>query len=305
MLALIPYSTETLNKRIPISNLIIIGVTVLMFILAASGGLSWSVLDAMMLDGWGPVGLFGHMLLHADIFHLFFNMLGLWVFGNAVCEKVGNIAYAAIYLGAGLFAAFIHNIMSGGPALGASGAISGIVGFYLILYPVNRVNCFYLFIVRPGFTQISGFWLISIWFILDAWGAMSDANDGVGYWAHLGGTAAGVTLGVLFAKSGLATMARYDNPTLLDLLGQDVAQRKKQKEIRTTPKSTPKNSGASLASNMVSNMASHPSHDETPTAHDFLINCPHCLQDLAIPPTMIGIEFTCPTCDGPIELEPE
>jgi len=305
MLALIPYSTETLNKRIAVSNLIFVALCVLMFFLMVSGALSLGFVGALILDGWGPVGLFGHMFLHGDLFHLLFNMMGLWIFGNAVCEKIGSIAYAAVFLGAGLFAAIVHNLMTGGPAVGASGAISGVAGFYLILYPINRVNCIYLIFIRPGLVQISGFWLISFWFILDAWGALSDASNGIAYWAHLGGTVAGVVLGIIFVRSGLATMARYDNPTLLDLLDKDFEQRRKQKEIKETPPTRPKGSSKALASNMVSTMSTLPSFEETPASNDFIVKCPHCLQELAIPPTMLGVAFNCPACDGSIELEAE
>jgi hypothetical protein len=84
-----------------------------------------------ILNGWTLKGFFGHIWLHGGILHLLGNMLFLWIFGNAVCAKIGNFKYLPIYIGLGLVAGFSQLVFSGQGSLGASGAINGIVGMYL------------------------------------------------------------------------------------------------------------------------------------------------------------------------------
>ena len=295
---LIPYSTEVLIRKWPISNLAIMGCCIISFILLLAGVLSSTVLEAMILSGWNPLGLIGHQFLHAGFWHLGFNMLYLWVFGNAVCEKIGNLAYAGTFLLAGVFAGVVHNIMSNSPAVGASGAINGIVGLYLVLYPINRINCFYWFF-RPGTFDISGFWLIGCWFVVDAWHAISGTEAGIAYWAHVGGFLCGLGLGVVFLKTGVARMARYDNPTLLDYFGKNKqgAQPKDQKPERYNYTST-------LAGEMVDRQKTEP-RQRPPLSQDINFDCPHCSQNLDVSEEMMGRTIICPRCRGEIQLQEE
>lgn len=221
----IPYSTEVLIKRWPATNLAIIGLCVvaLAVTLIAAGptldeGETLGPLEMFVLRGWHPVQLAGDMFLHASLWHLFFNMLYLWVFGNAVCEKTGNLVYACVFLVCGALSGTAHLLFDGGPAVGASGAINGVIGFYLVLYPVNRVNCFYFFFIKAGTFAVAGFWLILLWFGVDAWCAISGAGGNTAYWAHVGGILVGFLLGLLFLGCGWVKMRDYDNPTLLDCL---------------------------------------------------------------------------------------
>src|SRR3989442_1456590 len=135
----VPYRTEVAITRWPVANIAIISACVLCFVLLATDLLPHSLLTAMILNGWNPIGILGYQFLHAGIGHLFFNMLFLWVFGNAVCETMGSWRYLATFVLAGIVAGIIHNIFDGAPAVGASGAINGIVGLYLVLYPINTV----------------------------------------------------------------------------------------------------------------------------------------------------------------------
>ncbi len=94
--------------------------------------------DDYMLDGWSFKGMFTHIWLHGGLMHIIGNLLFLWVFGNSVCAKIGNILYLPIYLFVGLCAGVSYLIFSGNmPMLGASGAINGIVGMYLVFFPTN------------------------------------------------------------------------------------------------------------------------------------------------------------------------
>lgn len=294
---IIPYSTEVLIKKWPIGNLVIMGCCILSFFMLLSGMFSQGVLETMILTGWNPIGLIGHQFIHAGFWHLAFNMLYLWVFGNTVCEKVGSWVYAVIFLVTGVIAGGIHNLMDGNPAVGASGAINGVMGFYLVLHPANRVNCFYWFL-RPGTFSISGFWLILLWFLVDAWNALAGAETGIAYWAHVGGFLSGFGLGVIALKQGVATMAQYDNPTLLDYMsrrkgGGDAS-------LRTRSSAT-----ESLPDRSRIHRYAEASILPSPAPKDINLDCPHCAQNLEVPAALIGQAFVCPACGGGIQLQEE
>ncbi len=162
-------------------------------------------------------GMFGHMFLHAGLLHLFGNMIFLWTFGNAVCAKIGNWIYIPLFLALGLAAAVIHNLFDASPAVGASGAINGIVGMYLMFYPNNNVTCAYWFFFRIGTFYLSSIWIILLFMGFDAWGALR-GGAGVAYWAHIGGLVTGAGL----AAAGLLTGAiemRKSEDSLLKLMG--------------------------------------------------------------------------------------
>ena len=174
------------------------------------------------LRGWRIKGLFGHMWLHGDIFHFLGNMLFLWIFGNAVCAKIGNVIYLPIYLAFGLFAAVVHLIFVGGAMIGASGAINGVVGMYLVFFPENEITCFWSICVFYWKQfSVRSFWMILLWLTYDILGAvfLSSGRGGVAYFAHLGGFAVGFGLAILMLKTKKITMERYEK-SLLELLAE-------------------------------------------------------------------------------------
>jgi len=169
----------------------------------------------LMLDGWGLKGLFGYMWLHGGPFHLLGNMWFLWIFGNAVCAKVGNLKYLLLYILLGVAAGVAHLCFSSGPALGASGAINGVVGIYLVLFFENEIDCFFLFwfflfVVVRRFA-VSSFWMILFWLSWDIFGLfVLSGNSNVGYFAHLGGFAAGFGIMLTLCRIGWVSMERYE-----------------------------------------------------------------------------------------------
>jgi len=112
----IPYSADVPFDRRPVMNWLICALVLILFLLQVKTTLNHSdymfitqkgthqTIDPFVLDGWGIRGLFGYMWIHGGIFHLVGNLIFLWLFGNAVCSKVGNIRYAPIYIGLGLLA---------------------------------------------------------------------------------------------------------------------------------------------------------------------------------------------------------
>jgi len=145
------------------------------------------------------------MFMHGGLAHLFGNMLFLWIFGDNVEDALGKPRYLVFYLGTGLVASLAHVAVTyafGGdpqvPSLGASGAISGVLGGYLVLFPRRRVNVLLLRMV----TQVPAIVAIGLWFafqLLMGVGSLGGEGGGVAYGAHVGGFVAGLVLVKLFA----------------------------------------------------------------------------------------------------------
>ncbi len=225
---IVPYRVDVPFNHTPVLNYLLIASIILAFFMQFSAIIEnadpetgrWpESVERFVLQGFKPAGLLGHMWLHGGLFHLLGNMLFLWVFGNAVCSKLGNLYYIPAYLLVGLIAAFTHLIFDGGPAIGASGAINGVVGMYLIFFPENSVSCFFLLFYRPIFFNWRGIWLVLLFFAFDVYGAYSGGGN-VAYFAHIGGFLSGAAIAVIMLKTKLITMER-DEKSLLQMLGID------------------------------------------------------------------------------------
>ena len=149
--------------------------------------------------------LFTSMFLHGGWMHLMGNMWFLWIFGNNVEDSMGRLRFIAFYLITGLAAAFgqvVTNPNSVVPMVGASGAISGVMGAYLILYP--RVKVYVLIPIFIFFTSIAlpAWMMLGYWFLIQLVSGLFTGDDmgGVAFWAHIGGFVAGVVLIKLFAR---------------------------------------------------------------------------------------------------------
>ncbi len=178
------------------------------------------ITETYMLKGWGLKGLFGHMWLHGGLLHLLGNMWFLWIFGNAVCAKVGNIRYLLLYVLFGVAAAVAQLLISPGRAVGASGAIFGVIGMFLVLFFENRITCYFFFwfiFIRPiihSFT-VSSMWMILFWVASNIfWAIRSAEGSRVAYFAHLGGFATGFAVAWLMCYKGWLTMERYEKSLL-------------------------------------------------------------------------------------------
>ena len=143
--------------------------------------------------------LLSSMFMHGSLLHLGGNMLFLWIFGDNVEHRAGPLPYLVAYLAAGLVGSLAQTFSdptSPIPSLGASGAISGVLGAYLVLFPRNRVTAFVLrFLV-----QIPAIVAIGMWIALQVISSLADptGTGGVAYLAHIGGFVAGVLAGLLF-----------------------------------------------------------------------------------------------------------
>ena len=133
------------------------------------------------------------MWLHGGLLHLLGNLLFLWVFGNAVCAKIGNLRYLLLYVLLGVTAGIAHLLISRGAVIGASGAINGVVGMYLVLFYENEITClfaFWLIVLYVRVFAVSSIWMILLWLLWDVVGALLPGGSNVAYFAHLGGFAA-------------------------------------------------------------------------------------------------------------------
>lgn len=144
------------------------------------------------------------MFMHSGILHLFGNMLYLWIFGDNVEHRFGHVRFLIFYLVSGLIASFAQIAVGPDtviPNLGASGAIFGVLGAYMVLFPRNRVNVIvFYFVVSLPAVAVIGVWVVfQIFNTFGSLYATSPSAGGVAYMAHLGGIVAGVVMG-LFAR---------------------------------------------------------------------------------------------------------
>jgi len=182
------------------------------------------------LNGWG-IGLFTYIWLHGGVLkgtvRLIGNLIFLWPFGNAVCAKLGNKLYLLVYLGFGLLAGVTHLLLGVGPAIGACGVISGIVGIYIVLFPEDTISCFFL-VPRPMAVSISGYWVVALWFVFDLLEA-GLGGPGTTYCAHILCVGAGFGLAVLMLKKKWLVM-ESDEKSLLQMLSRKEKEEEKGKE---------------------------------------------------------------------------
>ena len=224
MFLLIPWRVDVPQDRWPVMNWLIILALVCVFIIQVAdlmehppaGGQTEipGITGELILDGWHIKGLLGYMWLHGGLFHLFGNILFLWIFGNAVCAKVGNLQYLGLYVLFGVAAGVAHLVFSSATAVGASGAINGVVGMYLVLFYENEITCLFAvwFIILLPYIRwfsVGSMWLIFFWLFWDIVGALI-GGAGVAYFAHLGGFAAGFGITWLMCMKGWITMERYE-----------------------------------------------------------------------------------------------
>ena len=147
------------------------------------------------------------MFLHGSWMHIIGNMWFLWIFGNNVEDSMGHFRFIVFYLLCGLAAAGLQILAdpaSGIPMVGASGAIGGVMGAYIMLYPHVRVHLFAYFttFAVPAFFML-GYWLILQ--VLGGVGSMGASGGGVAFWAHVGGFVAGALLVLAFKDNELVS----------------------------------------------------------------------------------------------------
>ncbi len=209
---MIPLRDSIRSRSFPIVNVAIIVACVIVFLLqiaSAEHGQTWAFRPSMLIPGRGPgageavVALFLSMFMHGGILHIAGNMLFLWVFGDNVEDRMGHGRYLVFYLVTGTIATLAHSVFTiftpvrmDVPLVGASGAIAGVLGAYLVLFPISRVRTLvFLFFFVTVIDLPAPFFLV-YWFIIQLFqgvGAIG-LDTGVAYMAHIGGFGAGYLL---------------------------------------------------------------------------------------------------------------
>jgi membrane associated rhomboid family serine protease len=209
---MLPIGDDDSGRRtIPLVTFVLIALNVLFFFVEQSGGDAfigkWAFVPKRFLANPGSdfLTLFTSMFMHAGWVHLGGNMLYLWIFGDNVEDRFGHSKFTIFYLLCGLgatFAQLAFSIGSNVPNLGASGAIAGVLGAYILLFPQGRVRV----LQGQQVIQVPALIVIGLWIVLQFFsGIGSIANTaetgGVAYMAHIGGFLAGFVLTFLFRGS--------------------------------------------------------------------------------------------------------
>lgn len=212
---MIPIRDEIRAKRVPYVNYILIAINIIVFLLMVFSSnkateaivMNSALIPANLTQGFS-IGalktLITSMFMHAGWMHLISNMLYLWIFGDNIEDRLGHLGYLLFYLGAGVFASVLHIVFNSNsevPSLGASGAIAGVLGAYLVFYPGSRVYTLIPFGFFMSLRPLPAVLVLGLWFVTQFFSGLgsmvSTAQGGVAYWAHIGGFVFGLAIGFL------------------------------------------------------------------------------------------------------------
>ena len=159
---------------------------------------------------WLPeqMTLVTYAFLHADWLHLASNMLFLWIFGDNIEDAMGHWRYLLFYLACAALAASAHlwmNPDSNGPLIGASGAVAGVMGAYVLLYPHAKLFVLAKIII-PIPLPVPAFWMLGFWVLTQLFYAFIGSDEPVAWWTHLGGVLAGALLALFMRRRGVGLL---------------------------------------------------------------------------------------------------
>jgi membrane associated rhomboid family serine protease/DNA-directed RNA polymerase subunit RPC12/RpoP len=284
---LLPLSVEVEHRTPPVANVLLIAVTVLVFLVTGPADRLPND-HPMIVNGWeNPWGIVGHLFMHADVLHLFGNMLFLWIFGNAVCSRVGNLRYLAVYLGLGVAATVPAQLVHPHAAVGASGAINGVVGMFAVMFATAWMRVLWAvpILAWGRVFRVPAALVILFWLIMDMYGALYGGGR-IGYWAHVSGFVAGFGLAVAGLERGWIRMLPGEQ-TLVHLSGW-----KAETPAPAAPKAgrSPEPDAGPLTA-----AGTHFRHRPSPTGEAIRFRC-QCGTALARPLEDAGRTIRCPRC---------
>ncbi len=207
------------RRTVPVVTYALIVANVLFFLVEMNGGEAfiehWAFVPARFLanPAAGAVTLLTSMFMHAGWAHLLGNMLYLWIFGDNVEDRFGSAIFSVFYFVSGLAATFAQLAVSAQshvPNVGASGAIAGVLGAYILLFPQGRVRV----LQRGGIVQVPALIVIGIWIALQLFSGIgslattTQSEGGVAYMAHIGGFVAGLVLAMVLRGRGQSQQVR-------------------------------------------------------------------------------------------------
>jgi len=210
---MIPLRDDNPTARKPVITIALIVLNVLMFYVEYQAGFEFMVyrlgaIPGNILQGRDWFTLVTSMFLHGGLWHLAGNMLYLWIFADNVENIMGRPRFIAFYFLCGLIAAATHILMSGPsevPMVGASGAISGVLGAYVVRFPRAKVLVIIPVFWFLMFREIPALFVLGFWFVMQLFSGvlvvgMPQTGGGVAFWAHIGGFLAGMVLVFFFHK---------------------------------------------------------------------------------------------------------
>ena len=225
---MIPLKDNIGHKKIPYVNLLLILANVLIFTYEIGLGMglngffvNYALIPSRFLSSSGITlnrltPLFSSMFLHAGLLHIGGNMLFLFIFGDNVEDSMGHFRYLFFYILVGLLSNLAHvyaNPLSQVPSLGASGAISGVLGAYIFLYPRAKVSTLIFLIFFFWVLEVPAWFFLGLWFLLQIASGMNTAagnsSGGVAWWAHIGGFVSGFILVLFLRKRRRDTSLKY------------------------------------------------------------------------------------------------
>jgi len=213
---MIPIGDDNSARKItPLVTYFLIALNLIVFFLELKGGTAfvekWAFIPSRFLNNpseeWPTI--FTSMFMHAGWMHLIGNMLYLWIFGDNIEDRFGHAMFLVFYLLCGIAAIFAQLFFSADssiPNVGASGAISGVLGAYLLLYPKGQIRVF----MGRGVMHAPALMVIGLWILLQVFSGIGSLQTtgqqgGVAYMAHIGGFVAGLILAFLFKGKGVVT----------------------------------------------------------------------------------------------------
>ena len=228
---MLPISDENPTEMRPYVTVLLIALNVLVWFQVQGAGMTEAALVSSVTEygavpceitgacrvagGYGAGALLTSMFMHGSWEHIIGNMLFLWVFGNNIEDSMGHLRFIAFYLICGLAAGAAHIVFSPAsqiPAVGASGAISGVMGAYILLYPRARVRTWIppFFLINLNALFVLGYWFfIQLMMGAASFGAEYGEEGGVAVWAHVGGFVAGLALIKVFRKRELVEARKH------------------------------------------------------------------------------------------------
>jgi len=207
---MIPLSDDSRRPvHFPIATVLIIGLNAVVFLIELAGGdafiTRWSLVPADIVAGHNWITVLSSMFMHAGWEHIIGNMLFLWVFGPEIEDVMGPVRYTVFYLLGGLAATVAQVVIAPNstiPNLGASGAIAGVMGVFLVTYPRDQIKTVLFLGWFASVRFIPALFLVGFWFLTQLFnevGAISQIDTGgVAYMAHIGGFLFGMIAGRLF-----------------------------------------------------------------------------------------------------------
>jgi membrane associated rhomboid family serine protease len=230
----LPLSDNNPRRTTPVVNVLLIAANVLMFLWEVSLG-PYDLEPVLAHVAFVPAAFWGEpsmvpsffralisMFLHGGWLHLGGNMLYLWIFGDNIEDRLGHFRYLVFYLACGFAATFAHALVNPNsrlPSIGASGAIAGVLGAYILLFPRTRVTTLIPIFVFITIREIPAIIVLGLWFIMQLFvgvgslGVAPEEGGGVAYFAHIGGFITGMVLVVLMGglRRAPARPSYYDD----------------------------------------------------------------------------------------------